>query len=143
RGRVREQDLPGAGGPQPPGDLRVADAGRGGGEGPHRALRDLAARGLAASRHLEGGRPGERPARGALRLLPGAAARDEAARGLDRALPRLLDGARRSPRSAAGEDGRMTPTDNTAESQTESISLEFDLHHEPQKVWRALTDPVL
>jgi uncharacterized protein YndB with AHSA1/START domain len=37
----------------------------------------------------------------------------------------------------------MTPTDTTALSQTESISLEFDLHHVPEKVWRALTDPVL
>lgn len=34
-------------------------------------------------------------------------------------------------------------TDKTAQSQTESISLEFDLHHAPEKVWRALTDPVL
>ena len=37
----------------------------------------------------------------------------------------------------------MTPTDKTAPSQTESISFEFDLHHSPEKVWRALTDPVL
>ena len=37
----------------------------------------------------------------------------------------------------------MTPTDKTAQSQTESISFEFDLHHPPEKVWRALTDPVL
>ena len=37
----------------------------------------------------------------------------------------------------------MTPTDKTAPSQTESISFEFDLHHLPEKVWRALTDPVL
>ena len=37
----------------------------------------------------------------------------------------------------------MTPTDETAQSQTESISFEFDLHHLPEKVWRALTDPVL
>src|SRR5688572_23178312 len=37
----------------------------------------------------------------------------------------------------------MTPLDKTARSQTESISLEFDLHHLPEKVWRALTDPVL
>ena len=37
----------------------------------------------------------------------------------------------------------MTPTDATARSQTESISFEFDLHHLPEKVWRALTDPVL
>jgi uncharacterized protein YndB with AHSA1/START domain len=37
----------------------------------------------------------------------------------------------------------MTPTDKTARSQTESISFEFDLDHAPQKVWRALTDPVL
>jgi uncharacterized protein YndB with AHSA1/START domain len=26
---------------------------------------------------------------------------------------------------------------------TESISLEFDLHHSPEKVWRALTEPAL
>ncbi len=37
----------------------------------------------------------------------------------------------------------MTVTDTTAASQTESISLEFDLPHSPAKVWRALTDPVL
>jgi uncharacterized protein YndB with AHSA1/START domain len=37
----------------------------------------------------------------------------------------------------------MTPTDTTARSQTESISFEFDLEHLPEKVWRALTDPVL
>jgi uncharacterized protein YndB with AHSA1/START domain len=37
----------------------------------------------------------------------------------------------------------VTFTDTTAPSQTESISFEFDLHHAPEKVWRALTDPVL
>ena len=37
----------------------------------------------------------------------------------------------------------MTATDKTAQSQTESLSFEFDLHHSPEKVWRALTDPVL
>src|SRR5688572_15860738 len=37
----------------------------------------------------------------------------------------------------------MNPTDTTASSQTESISFELDLHHSPDKVWRALTDPVL
>ena len=37
----------------------------------------------------------------------------------------------------------MTLADKTAQSQTESISFEFDLHHSPEKVWRALTDPVL
>ena len=37
----------------------------------------------------------------------------------------------------------MTLIDQTARSQTESISFEFDLHHLPEKVWRALTDPVL
>jgi uncharacterized protein YndB with AHSA1/START domain len=36
----------------------------------------------------------------------------------------------------------MTLADTTARSQTESISFEFDLHHRPEKVWRALTDPV-
>lgn len=38
----------------------------------------------------------------------------------------------------------MTPTNNeTAQEQTKSISFEFDLHHSPEKVWRALTDPEL
>jgi uncharacterized protein YndB with AHSA1/START domain len=37
----------------------------------------------------------------------------------------------------------MTPIDKTAPSQTESIAFEFDLPHRPEKVWRALTDPVL
>ena len=37
----------------------------------------------------------------------------------------------------------MTPIGKTTQSQTESISFEFDLHHSPEKVWRALTDPVL
>ena len=37
----------------------------------------------------------------------------------------------------------MTLTDTTARSQTDSLSLEFDLPHPPDKVWRALTDPVL
>jgi uncharacterized protein YndB with AHSA1/START domain len=37
----------------------------------------------------------------------------------------------------------MTLIDKTAPSQTESISFEFDLQHSPEKVWRALTDPVL
>ena len=37
----------------------------------------------------------------------------------------------------------MTLADTTARSQTESLSFEFDLHHAPEKVWRALTDPAL
>lgn len=37
----------------------------------------------------------------------------------------------------------MTLIDKTAPSQTDSISLEIDLHHGPEKVWRALTDPAL
>ena len=37
----------------------------------------------------------------------------------------------------------MTAIDKTARSQSESLSFEFDLHHAPEKVWRALTDPVL
>jgi hypothetical protein len=37
----------------------------------------------------------------------------------------------------------MSSIDKTAPSQTGSISFEFDLHHSPEKVWRALTDPVL
>lgn len=37
----------------------------------------------------------------------------------------------------------MTLTDTTAPSQTDAISFELDLKHPPEKVWRALTDPVL
>jgi uncharacterized protein YndB with AHSA1/START domain len=37
----------------------------------------------------------------------------------------------------------MTLVDNTAPSQSESISFDFDLRHAPQKVWRALTEPEL
>lgn len=37
----------------------------------------------------------------------------------------------------------MTVIDTTAPSQTESLSFDFDLPHVPEKVWRALTDPVL
>jgi uncharacterized protein YndB with AHSA1/START domain len=37
----------------------------------------------------------------------------------------------------------MTPADKAARSQADSLSFEFDLPHAPQKVWRALTDPVL
>ena len=37
----------------------------------------------------------------------------------------------------------MNPVDKTVPSQTESLSFEFDLHHPPEKVWRALTDPAL
>lgn len=36
----------------------------------------------------------------------------------------------------------MIPTEKPARSQTE-LSLEFDLSHPPEKVWRALTDPAL
>jgi uncharacterized protein YndB with AHSA1/START domain len=37
----------------------------------------------------------------------------------------------------------VTVLEKTAQSQTESISFEFDLHHVPEKVWRALTEPAL
>lgn len=37
----------------------------------------------------------------------------------------------------------MTVTDTTAPSQSESLAFEFDLHHSPAKVWRAITDPAL
>jgi uncharacterized protein YndB with AHSA1/START domain len=37
----------------------------------------------------------------------------------------------------------MNLVDNTDKSQTDAISFEFDLHHSPEKVWRALTDPAL
>src|SRR5688572_8205331 len=136
RGRgCRGQDFPGAGGPQPPGDLRIADPWRMRGEGPDGAFRHLAAGGLAASRRVERCRPGERPARGTLCLLLRGAARNEAADRLDHPLSRLLDGARRSPRTTSGEDGRMSFADTTAKGQSEAITLEFDLPHPPEKVW--------
>ena len=37
----------------------------------------------------------------------------------------------------------MSLTDTTAPAQTDAISFEFDVHHPPEKVWRALTDPAL
>jgi len=37
----------------------------------------------------------------------------------------------------------MKPRDTTDPSQTKAISFEIDLQHSQQKVWRALTDPVL
>jgi uncharacterized protein YndB with AHSA1/START domain len=37
----------------------------------------------------------------------------------------------------------MTPTDKPDQLQSESLSFEYDLGHSPEKVWRALTDPVL
>jgi len=37
----------------------------------------------------------------------------------------------------------MTLTDTTARSQHESLAFEFDFNHAPEKIWRALTDPVL
>jgi uncharacterized protein YndB with AHSA1/START domain len=33
--------------------------------------------------------------------------------------------------------------DRTAPSQAETLTFELDLHHAPEKVWRALTDPAL
>ena len=37
----------------------------------------------------------------------------------------------------------MTVTDTTDKSQSAAITFELELKHEPQKVWRALTDPEL
>jgi uncharacterized protein YndB with AHSA1/START domain len=37
----------------------------------------------------------------------------------------------------------MTVTDTTPRSQSEAITFEIDLHHPPEKVWRALTHPEL
>lgn len=37
----------------------------------------------------------------------------------------------------------MTPTDRTSPVQNDSVALDFDLQHGPEKVWRALTDPAL
>jgi uncharacterized protein YndB with AHSA1/START domain len=37
----------------------------------------------------------------------------------------------------------MTATENTAPSKTETLELEFELPHSPDKVWRALTEPAL
>jgi len=43
----------------------------------------------------------------------------------------------------AGKDGLVTYRETTERPQTESVAFEFDLRHAPEKVWRALTDPVL
>lgn len=37
----------------------------------------------------------------------------------------------------------MKPIDTTPPAQTEFISFDFELAHPPEKVWRALTNPVL
>lgn len=37
----------------------------------------------------------------------------------------------------------MTVADKTDPSQTNAITFEFELRHPPEKIWRALTDPVL
>ena len=37
----------------------------------------------------------------------------------------------------------MTVVDTTSATQTDRVSFEFDLRHPPEKVWRAITDPVL
>jgi uncharacterized protein YndB with AHSA1/START domain len=37
----------------------------------------------------------------------------------------------------------MIDVDKPEQTQRESIALEFDLPHSPEKVWRALTDPAL
>lgn len=37
----------------------------------------------------------------------------------------------------------MTAKGKKAQANTKSISLEFDINHPPEKVWRALTDPDL
>ena len=37
----------------------------------------------------------------------------------------------------------MTRVDTTSRGQRTTLSFEFDLEHPPEKVWRALTDPVL
>jgi uncharacterized protein YndB with AHSA1/START domain len=37
----------------------------------------------------------------------------------------------------------MTVSDKTARAQTDTIAIELELPHSPQKVWRALTDPAL
>jgi uncharacterized protein YndB with AHSA1/START domain len=37
----------------------------------------------------------------------------------------------------------MKPNDRTTPAQTGSLTFEFDLHHPPAKVWRALTEPAL
>lgn len=37
----------------------------------------------------------------------------------------------------------MTLKEKTAPNQSETIELEFELRHRPEKVWRAITDPAL
>ena len=37
----------------------------------------------------------------------------------------------------------MKDTDTITKASTDTLAMEFDLHHSPQKVWRALTEPAL
>ena len=37
----------------------------------------------------------------------------------------------------------MSPVDKTVRPPADSVAFDFDLRHAPEKVWRALTDPVL
>jgi uncharacterized protein YndB with AHSA1/START domain len=37
----------------------------------------------------------------------------------------------------------MNIVDKTDKSQTDTLTFELDLHHQPEKVWRAITDPEL
>ena len=37
----------------------------------------------------------------------------------------------------------MAPSEDSAPAATKSLSLELELEHVPEKVWRALTDPAL
>ena len=37
----------------------------------------------------------------------------------------------------------MSPVDKTVRPPADSVAFDFDLRHPPEKVWRALTDPVL
>src|SRR5947209_6960665 len=134
----RGSDLPRPGGPQPARHLRASHPKRGRRQGPDGELRHLPASRLAAPIGAARRRPGRRPARRPPRLLPDRARGLAAARRLDRALPGLLARTPRSTASPLGGDGRMSTA-----TETQTISLQYDLPHPPAKVWRALTDPEL
>src|SRR5262249_33278113 len=122
------------------GDLRAAvprrRAERRGSDG---ARRGLAAGRLEASRPLEAGRAGARPARRPADPLQRAARRLGPADRLDEPNGRVLAKPVRSPRRLAQKDGPMTDT----ASDVIAVVVEREFAFPPEKLWRALTQPHL
>src|SRR5262249_50096310 len=132
--------VPRSRGSHPKGDLRTPRETGDRRQGIDRARRCLATRRLAASRCAPSrvarhGAPGRTE-----RVLPREPARTHLARELACALPGILAAENPAPPNLARGDGTMTPQ---PETETKSISMQWELSHPPAKVWRALTEPEL